>query len=328
MKKIWVAGAMAMGLTVGMTTPAWANTQPTISFPQYIHKLKAQALEEGIPESVISRAFKHVKFVESAIQADKSQPEMKLTLEQYLTRAVPQWKMDKANRLYRENYTTLNRIGAEYGVQPKFIVALWGIESNFGQLQGNYSVINALSTLGYEGRREKFFRHQLMDALKILEQEHISPEKMKGSWAGAMGQCQFMPSSFLTFAKDGNNDGHINIWTNKADVFASTANYLKRSGWNDEYTWGRPVRVENSVHSSWLGTKNSQGRNLSVWRERGVVKENGQPLPNVNIKGWLIQPDGKQSGYYLVYNNYQTLLKWNRSNYFALAVSRLADSIR
>lgn len=325
MKKMWIAGAVAAGLSLSMSAPVWAKPQE--SFHQYVQQLKAQAREEGIPQSTINVAFKNVKFLERVIAADNSQPEMKLTLAQYLEKAVPQWKIDQANRLYRENYTTLNRIGAEYGVQPKYIVALWGIESNFGKIQGNYNVIDALSTLAYEGRREKFFRGEVMDALKILEQEHIAPSKMKGSWAGAMGQCQFMPSSFLTFARDGNGDGHINIWTDKADVFASAANYLKKSGWNDEYTWGRAVKVTKSVHGSWLGLQSSKGRTLSEWRARGVEKINGQSLPNVNIKAWLIQPDGKNSDYYLVYNNYQVLLKWNRSNYFALAVSRLASGI-
>lgn len=170
-----------------------------------------------------------------------------------------------------------------------------------------------------------------MAALEILNAGHITPpSKMKGSWAGAMGgQPQFMPTSFLAYAIDGNNDGRIDIWNTEADVFASAANYLSKSGWDDKYTWGgRQVKIPSSINDSLLGIEKDKSRSLAEWQQLGIRRLNGQSLPNVDIKAWLIQPDDNHGRAYLIYGNYQTLLKWNRSHYFALAVSHLADQIR
>ena len=326
MRKHLISTLVALGLGV-ISMPSAMAAPTKASFDNYVSGIKAEARRDGISDIIINEAFANIQFVERAVKADRNQPERKLTLDEYLNKAVPQWKINLANKRYQENKTVLDRIGQEYGVSPKFIVALWGIESNFGRITGNYNVVEALTTLAYEGRRAAFFRGEVMDALQILNEGHIKPSEMKGSWAGAMGQSQFMPSSYLTFAVDGNNDGKIDIWNTKADVFASAANYLKKSGWKDGYTWGRPVRMAKAIPEAWVGTKMSKGEPLSVWKARGVTKLNGQALPNVDIKAWLIQPDDNHGHSYLIYNNYQTLLKWNRSNYFALAVSLLADSI-
>ena len=242
---------------------------------------------------------------------------------------MPKWKIKQANDLYQKHHKELDRIGKEYGVQPRFIVALWGVESNFGKLTGGYNVIEALTTLAYDGRREEFFKKQTMAALTILQQGHITPENMKGSWAGAMGQCQFMPTSFLAYAVDGNDDGRKDIWTTEADVFASAANYLKQVGWDDTYTWGRQVQLPESLDAESLkGLSEEKGKTLAQWQELGVRRLTGKALPDADIEAWLVQPDDKDGRAYLVYNNYQVLMDWNRSHYFALAVSHLADSIK
>ncbi len=205
-----------------------------------------------------------------------------------------------------------------------------GVESNFGKLTGGYNVIDALTTLAYDGRREDFFRKEAMAALTILDQGHITASKMKGSWAGAMGQCQFMPSSFLNFAVDGNGDGKKDIWNNKEDVFASAANYLSQSGWDDNYTWGRQVHVPKGLSSSLLGRSKENAKSLQQWNELGVRRLNGNVLPvlDEDIDAWLIMPDDENGRAYLIYNNYQVLMKWNRSYYFGLAVSHLADKLK
>ncbi|USD64515.1 lytic murein transglycosylase [Vibrio sp. SCSIO 43136] len=300
-----------------------------ITFERYVEGLKLEAIEEGIDVDIIEEAFEGVEYKPRAVKADRNQPEKKLTLDEYIPRAVPDWKVKKARKLYDQHYTELKRIGDEYGVQPRFIVALWGVESNFGSLTGGYDVISALSTLAYDGRREAFFRKETMAALKILEQGHIKPDNMKGSWAGAMGQCQFMPSSFLAFAADGNGDGKKNIWQTKADVFASTANYLAKSGWDDKYTWGRQVKVPNGIDTNLQGRGADKAKTLSEWSKLGITRYNGQPLPqpSEDINAWLIMPDSTNGRTYLIYNNYQVLMKWNRSFYFATAVSHLADRI-
>ncbi len=195
---------------------------------------------------------------------------------------------------------------------------------------GRYKVIDALSTMAYEGRREEFFRKETMAALQILQQGHINAEDMKGSWAGAMGQCQFMPSSFLAFAADGDGDGKKDIWGSKEDVFASTANYLSQSGWDDKYTWGRQVKIPKGFDHALEGRQAEKGKYLQEWSKLGITRYDGQPLPKLDedVKAWLIMPDDESGRIYLVYNNYNVLMKWNRSYYFALAVSHLADRIK
>lgn len=323
MHKRLISAMVVIGL--GISSSAFSADE---GFDEYVSGLKVEARSNGISESIINSAFDNIQYTERAVKADKNQPEKKLTLDEYIPRAVPDWKVKQANRLYQEHRVALERIGREYGVQPRFIVALWGVESNFGRLMGSYNVVEALSTLAYDGRREAFFRKQVMAALQILNEGHITPENMKGSWAGAMGQPQFMPTSFLTYAVDGNNDGKIDIWQNVDDVFASAANYLKLSGWNDEYTWGRQVKLASPVSSPLKGVEQEKGKSLAGWQSLGVRKLNGEPLPDVAINAWLVQPDDNHGRAYLVYGNYQALLKWNRSHYFALAVSHLADRIR
>ena len=316
--------SVVLGATIASSV--WANEQ---SFEQYVDGLKQEAREHGISEQVISAAFSDVTYKPRAVKADRNQPEKKLTLDEYIPRAVPDWKVKQAKELYEKHYKTLSRIGDEYGVQPRFIVALWGVESNFGRFTGNYSVIDALSTMAYDGRREAFFRKEAMAALQILEEGHIPVEDFKGSWAGAMGQCQFMPSSFLAFAADGNGDGKKDIWQTEADVFASAANYLSESGWGDKYTWGRQVKLPQGFDTSIQGRSEEKGKYLQEWSKLGLTRYDGRPLPKLDddIKAWLIAPDDANGRVYLVYNNYNVLMKWNRSYYFALAVSHLADRI-
>ncbi len=300
-----------------------------VDFDKYVEGLKLQAKQQGISEQVIQEAFADVEYKPRAITADRNQPEKRLTLDEYIPRAAPEWKIKQARQLYHQHQDELVRIGEEYGVQPRFIVALWGVESNFGKFTGGYSVIDALTTMAFDGRREEFFRNEAMAALTILEQGHISAKEMKGSWAGAMGQCQFMPSSFLSYAADGNGDGKKDIWGTEADVFASTANYLSKSGWDDSLTWGRQVKLPKGFDLSVQGREKEKAKTLAQWSELGVTRYDGSALPKMakDIDAWLIAPDDVDGRVYLVYNNYNVLMKWNRSYYFALAVSHLADLI-
>lgn len=322
-----------IGIALPFSVFASTGSEPKITseqkptFEQYISDLKKEGLEKGIDKQLMERAFDGIKYRQRAVKADRNQPEKRLTLDEYLPKAVPNWKIKKARRLYEENRKDLDRIGAMYGVQPKFLVALWGIESNFGDLTGNFNVIEALTTLAFDGRREAFFRGQVFDALTILQQGHIEEGKMKGSWAGAMGQCQFMPSSFLSYAADGNNDGKKDIWTSKPDVFASSANYLKQAGWNDQFTWGREITLPKDIDNKLIGLGNGKEKSLSQWQDLGIRTADNKALPDVNINAWLIRPDDDLGRSYLVYDNYNSLMKWNRSHYFALAVSQLADKI-
>ena len=296
------------------------------SFEEYLESVKKEAVAQGISQMTLKQAFTGVRFIKRTIKLDRSQPEKRQTLESYLPKRVPEWKVTKARELYKKHHQQLAEIGKQYGVQPRFIVALWGNETNFGSYTGNFDIISALASLAYDGRREAFFRKELLAALSILEQGHIHKSDFKGSWAGAMGQTQFMPSSFLAFAVDHDGDGRKDIWGTQADVFASIANYLKQSGWNEELTWGRQVRLPQSfdLKLSGLGIK----KTLPQWQGHGVRRYDRTDLPKVNIQASVILPDDDIKGRaYLAYANYDVLMKWNRSYYFVTSVGYLSDRI-
>ena len=259
------------------------------------------------------------------VELDRKQPEFTLTFKQYISRVVPPARIRKGRRKFTENKAQLQRAGRRFGVQPRFIVAFWGIETDFGRHAGGFSVIRALATLAFDGRRSRFFRRQLMHALRILEQGHITPGRMKGSWAGAMGQFQFMPSSFMSFAVDGDGDGRKDIWTNKKDAFASAANYLARSGWKGDQTWGRAVRLPGGFDTKLAGLKIRKP--LGEWQKLGLRRAGGGDLPKRQLPASVVLADGPGGPAYLAYNNYRVILKWNRSTFFALAVGKLAEGI-
>jgi membrane-bound lytic murein transglycosylase B len=302
-----------------------APLQASPDFYAYVAGLKQQALAAGIKPETVAAAFANIRVIEPAIKHDKNQPEFKLTLDSYIPRAVPQWKVNQAKALYRQHLPLLTKIGAEYDVQPRFIVALWGIETNFGKLTGTYPLISSLATLAWDGRREDFFKGQLLDALRIIEQGHVTPSVFKGSWAGAMGQVQFMPSSFLKYAVDQDGDGKKDLWGNLADVFGSAANYLQQNGWHGDETWGRQVKLPEGLDPALLGLE--QTRQLSAWQALGVRQLDGSPLPGVEMQASLVRPDDAKGRAYLAYPNYLVLRHWNRSHYFVVAVGTLADRL-
>ena len=292
-------------------------------FKQFLSDISKEAEKKGIATKLIKDFKNKTVFIPRVIELDRSQPEFKLTLDQYLKRVVTPTRIKKARKKYKENKVILDKISNFYGVQPRFIVALWGIETDFGRLTGGFSVISALSTLAFEGRRHEYFKRELLNALTIINDGHISMNKMTGSWAGAMGQCQFMPSSFLNYASDWNKDGNKDIWNSKPDVFASAANYLKRVGWSNKITWGRKVYLGNYNNK----VKKNTYTLLKNWSSYGILNENKEKLPQVNIKARLVIPDNYDNYGYLVYKNFDALLNWNRSNYFAIAVGKLSDTI-
>ncbi len=304
----------------------FAVAKPT--FEEYVAQLKDEAVSKGYEAEFVSNAFEGIEFYQRSVKADKNQPEFKMTLDRYLKSRVPDWKVQKAVKLYQENKPLLDKIEAEYGVQGRFVVALWGNESNFGQFMGKFPVLSSLATLAYEGRREALFKKQLFAALEILHQGHIDKAHFVGSWAGAMGQSQFMPTSFLAYAQDFDGDGKKDIWGNKQDVFASIANYLKTEGWNNQLTWGRQVQIPEGFDIKLAGLEKDKMRNLSEWQALGVRRYDGSDLPANEIKASLIMPDDEKGRIYLVYENYHTLMHWNRSTYFGTAVGYMSDRIR
>ena len=288
-------------------------------------KLKIEAIEKGISKNTLDLAIDDFKPIKRVIELDRRQPEFTLTLDQYLKRVIPSRRIKKGRLMLAKNNKILEKIGNKYSVQPRFIIALWGIETDFGRLDGGFSVVHSLATLALDGRRSKFFRKELIRALRILDQGHINIRDMRGSWAGAMGHFQFMPSSFENFAVDYDNDGKRDIWRNKKDAFASAANYLSKSGWKSDQTWGREVRIPEEFDETLINSKSF--KRMSKWRSLGIKRANGRDLPSRELLGALVKSKDRESKVYLVYKNYFTILKWNRSLYFAVAVGSLADAI-
>lgn len=300
-----------------------AGTDPDYS--SWLKSFKADAIHYGIKPATLNGALAEVKPLEWIIKLDRSQPEFTKTLEEYLAGAVAAKRIKQGRALLIENLALLTQVAKKYRVQPRFILALWGIETSFGRHTGNIPVVAALVTLAYDGRRSQYFRTELLKALKILDQGFITAAQMKGSWAGAMGQVQFMPSTYLNFAVDGNGDGHIDLWDSREDYLSSAANYLHQSGWDHNYTWGREVTLTKTIAEQNFGLKRQLL--LPEWQKLGVRTVKGRALPKVEIMASLVQLDGEQGKTFLVYGNYRVLLKWNRSHRFAIAVGTLADRI-
>ena len=319
-----LASAIMMALPLfTFVNPVHARGAKTPSFQEWLKGVRQEALAAGVSQEVLDRAFRGIKPIPRVIELDRSQPEFKLTFKQYLDRVVSDKTVWDGRRLYREHQDLLKKIGDQYGVEPQYIVALWGIETRYGKLTGGYPVIAALATLAYDGRRSAFFREELIRALKIIEGGHIAVEDMDGSWAGAMGQVQFMPSSFATYAVDQDGDGRSDIWDNVPDALASAANYLSRSGWQKEQGWGGKVSLPEGFKKDDIGE--DIRKTLKEWQQLGVSGK-GVSGPG-DLRAYLLQPNKTGGPVYLAYPNYRVILKWNRSNYFAIAVGTLADRI-
>lgn len=295
-------------------------------FDTWLNDFRLRAQSEGISQPTIDSALTGITPITRVIELDRKQPESTITFATYKNRIVNQTRIKKGRQLYRQHKVKLDKVADKFGVQPQYIVALWGIETNFGSNTGGFDVISSLATLAWDGRRSEFFSKELINALRIIDQGHISRDVIKGSWAGALGQNQFMPSSFHSFAVDGNADGKKDIWGSLDDVFSSSANYLSRSGWKAGERWGRAVRVPAGLSETLVSLKIK--KSLSEWQALGVRNSSGGNLPvNSDMKASLVAPDGLAGPTYLVYNNYHTIMRWNRSTYFATSVGLLADAI-
>lgn len=314
---------LLIGLAIVLTVPAFAQS-PSQGFGDFLAGVRQEAQQAGIGSRGLA-ALNGATFEADLIRLDRNQPESKLTFEKYLKNTVTPARIQRGQALMAEHAVLLNRIGRQYGVPPRFIVALWGKETDFGRNTGGQNIVDALATLAYEGRRADFFRQELIQALRIIDQGHIDASAMIGSWAGAMGQCQFMPSSFFKYAVDGDGDGRIDIWGDLADVFASTANYLRTEGWNEGLTWGREVSVPATLDQSYVGKEKQM--TLAQWSQLGVHTADDEPLPSRDLSASLVQPDGAGGRSFLIYDNFRVLLHWNKSTYFAASVGTLADAI-
>lgn len=294
-------------------------------FGEWLAELRAEAAAAGISDAVLDAALQGAARLPRVVELDRRQPEGVLSAAEYLRRVVPAQRAETARARLAAHRALLDEVAARYGVQPRFIVALWGIETDFGRRMGTFNVIAALATLAHDTRRSAFFRAELLAALRILEDGHIAPGAMLGSWAGAMGQCQFMPTSFTSYAVDYDGDGRRDIWGTLPDVFASIANYLANAGWRGDQTWGRGVLLPEGFDDSLVGRKTI--RSIGEWQALGVRRLDGSDLPTRQLPASILRPDGPGAAAYMVYGNFRAARRWNPSDKFALAVGLLADRI-
>ena len=294
-------------------------------FSSWLEELRQEARTNGISESTLHEALDNLDPIPRVIELDRRQPEFTQTFWRYLDSRVTEKRIERGRTLLKKHKGLFDTIERRYGVQPRFLVAFWGLETNFGDYLGSFSVIGSLATLAHDPRRSDFFRSELLAALSIIEDGHISAANMLGSWAGAMGQPQFMPSTFVRYAVDGDSDGRQDIWYTLPDIFASAANFLSESGWQGDKTWGREVKIPSDLNLELTGKKVK--KTLAAWQNLGVRKIAGQDLPKVDIEASLILPAGHAGPAFLVYNNFHTILRWNRSDFYAIAVGYLADRI-
>lgn len=295
-------------------------------FDLWLQELRRDARAAGVRPATLDAALAGVRPIPRVIELDRRQPEGRLSFVEYRRRVLSEQRVTRGRELLERHAALLRRVAGDFGVPPRVIVALWGVESSFGSFTGDFPIIAALATLAHDGRRSDFFRGELIAALRILDNGDVRPERMRGSWAGAMGQSQFMPSSYLNFAVDYDGDGRRDIWDSLPDVFASIANYLAGAGWSPGYTWGREVRVPAGIGGDLEGL--DVRRSLAGWQSLGLRTATGQPLPDVAIDASLLRTDDGRGPAFLVYDNYRVFLRWNRSHHFALTVGTLADRLQ
>lgn len=306
------------------------------SFAEWLAEVKREAVSRGIREDIVSQALDAVEEpLPVVLERDRTQAEIILPLETYVNRRLTRRMIASGREVYRRHRTLLEEVGERYGVSPRIIVAIWGVESNYGRFSGVRPTVAALATLAWDPRRATFFRGELFNALEILNRGDIDLPRMKGSWAGAMGQPQFMPSSYLQFAQDYDGDGRRDIWASPADVFASVANYLKGNGWIADERWGREVSVPSDAIDAIEGVAKRPGtcratREMSValpiaeWSRLGVRALGGSALPKAELSASLVSG---ASRHFLVYGNYDALLSYNCAHAYAISVALLADRI-
>ncbi|MGR3896237.1 MULTISPECIES: lytic murein transglycosylase [Pseudomonas] len=306
-------------------TDASPEIQPLQTFAQWQAGFRQQALQAGITPATFDRAFIGITPDMDVIKADRSQPEFTRPVWEYLEGALSPLRVRNGKKLLDQHAILLSQLEQRYGVDRSVLVSVWGMESNFGQFQGSKSVIRSLATLAYEGRRPAFAQAQLIAALQILQNGDIQPEAMLGSWAGAMGQTQFIPTTYNTHAVDFDGDGRRDIWKSSADALASTAHYLQSSGWKRGEPWGFEVQVPGSF-DYWLAD-GSLRKSVAEWQQLGVTLPAGARAPagTEQLSAALLLPAGARGPAFLVLDNFRAILKYNNSSSYALAVSLLAE---
>lgn len=288
--------------------------------------IRQKASAAGVKATTIERVMAQVRIEPKIVDLDRKQPEFSTTLKDYLGKRVNDTRIDKGKTLRRTHAELLESLTRQYGVPGHYLLAFWGLETNFGGYMGKKNAPSALATLACDGRRATFFTNELIATMRLVEKYNLDPANMESSWAGAMGQTQFMPSTFERFAVDGDNDGTVDLWNSTADALASGANYLQSLGWQTRLRWGREVLLPTGF--DWALTGARQQKSLAEWRALDVRRADGAKLPALeDIKAAIIVPAGHKAPAFIAYKNFNVIMGWNRSEFYALSVGLLADRI-
>ncbi|MDL0431032.1 lytic murein transglycosylase [Marinobacter sp. TBZ242] len=304
--------------------PGLSHSDALEEFPQCIERLESQAIGAGVSSQTAREVLASAEYLERVIELDRRQPEFTTTFADYLNRRVNDQRVSKGRELLQQHDELLDRVTHETGVPAPYLVAFWGLETNFGAYFGKMPVPSSLATLACDQRRSEFFTEQLIAALRIIDEGAIPAEQMEGSWAGAMGHVQFMPTVFLRHAVDGDGDGKRDLWNSLPDAMMSAGHFLQDLGWDEDYRWGREVLLPDN-----FDYELADGRKLTLeeWRELGVTDAFGNALANEPIKASLVVPSGHRGPAFLAYRNFNVIMGWNRSEFYAIAVGHLADRI-
>lgn len=295
-----------------------------VVFETWLAAFRQDALAEGISAATLDAALTGITPIERVIGLDRRQPEFLQPFAEYLARRVTPARIARGQALLAENAALLDGLEQRYGVPKAILVSFWGLETNYGATLGSFNIPASLATLAFDGRRSGFFRSQLLDALRIIDAGHTSAAEMKGSWAGAMGHMQFMPSTFRAYAIDADGDGRIDVWKSLPDAMHSAANYLQRAGWRA----GAPVAIEVQLPQDFDVRRARISHRLPVaeWSALGVLAADGSTLPSAG-RAALVLPQGWQGPAFMVFDNFDVVMQWNRSVNYALSVAQLANQL-
>ncbi len=308
-------------LSSSMAKPSYSQSIPSQS---WVDSLYVDVKKIGVSERTWITIKPLLKFDARVNSLDKSQPEFTHDLTSYLNKRITESRIDYAKQMIAQHELLLNSIESEFHVPKELIVALWGLESDFGRYQGNFNIITSLTSLA-TGRRRVYFRNELLEAIALFDEGYYQVDEFVGSWAGAIGQCQFMPWNARNYGVDYDRDGIVDLQNSTSDALASIANFVRALGWNRSLIWGRPVSFSKKIDDMVLNGKTTYL--LEEWQEIGVRRINGDPLPDVHIEARLLKPKNSGDRIYLIYSNFDVIMKWNRSHYFALTVGTLMNHI-
>ncbi len=306
--------------------PAYSVRLSPSDFSACRQRLQQQAIEAGVAPATVQKAFSYIEYQPKVLELDRRQPEYTESFARYLNKRVTRYRVETGRKLYRQKADLLDRLTRQYGVPGHYILAFWGLETNYGRFMGNTPVLGALSTLACDTRRTDFFTQELLQALRLIDQYHLEPSSMRGSWAGAMGHTQFMPSAYRQYARDGDGDQRADLWNSESDALTSAANFLQALGWQRELRWGREVVLPNGFPYELTGKQHQ--RSLAQWASYGITTASGASLPKLeHLQGYLLVPAGHEGPAFMVYQNFDVIMRWNRSENYAIAVGYLADRI-